>query len=406
MKVLIAVQGTRGDVYPMLALTRFLRRAGHAVHIAAPPDFQNEARATGATFEPLGPNMRELLIESAAALEQGGLPFLRRLREWGRATLEEQFRVLPAAIEGMDFVLSAGPIFAAASAAELHGVPFRFVAYAPAILPSAAHSPAFFPFQARHRWLNRLLWRSAAAILDLTARRELNRARRRLGLREVASLPTQLLSERPLLSVDPPLAAVPGDCLLPFDQIRCLHPLEGPDLPPELESFLEQGPAPIYLGFGSMPDASAGDTTAHFLSAIEQLGCRALISRGWAGLGAGLSAKHVLAIDPVSHARLFPRVALVVHHGGAGTTHTAARAGVPQLVVPHIADQYYFARRVRELGIGPPAISRRTLTTDTLLRRLRTAIEDPSLASRALELGQRLAELGPIEPDLERVFRT
>jgi vancomycin aglycone glucosyltransferase len=404
LNVLIAVQGTHGDVHPMLALARYLLRAGHRVRLAAPPDFAAECNATGAECVVLGPDMHALLAESATALERGGLDLVRRVREWARTTVDEQFRVLPHAVDGMDFVLSAGPVFAAASAAELAHVPFRFVAYAPAMLPAAAHTPAFLPFQTRRRWLNRLLWRSCASVLDLIARREINRARGRLGLREVATLRTQLLSERPLLAADAPLASAPHDCELPFDQIRCLHPFDGDPLPDTLERFLECGPAPIYIGFGSIPDPRPQTTTQKLLTAIERNGCRAILSRGWAGLGDGLLSERVLAIGSVSHARLFPRCALIVHHGGAGTTHTAARAGVPQLLVPHLADQYYFARRVEELGVGRPAIARRKLTADVLLRRWRETLEDGALALRARELGERLAELGPIEPDWHRVF--
>ena len=103
-----------------------------------------------------------------------------------------------------------------------------------------------------------------------------------------------------------------------------------------------------------MPDPDPRTTTDGLLAAIEAIGCRALISRGWAGLGEAALPEHVMVVGSVSHARLFPRVAAVVHHGGAGTTHTAARAGVPQVVVPHLLDQYYFARRVHDLGVAPP----------------------------------------------------
>ena len=146
----------------------------------------------------------------------------------------------------------------------------------------------------------------------------------------------------------------------------------------------------MYVGFGSMTDPDPGATTRALLEALSQIGCRALISRGWAGLADGPLPEGVLAIGPVSHATLFPRLAAVVHHGGAGTTTTAARAGVPQIVVPHIFDQFYWARRVAELGLGPPAPRRSRLTAQPLAESLAATLDNEVLLERARELGERL----------------
>jgi UDP:flavonoid glycosyltransferase YjiC (YdhE family) len=331
---------------------------------------------------------------------------LRAIRAWGEQSLASQFRALPEAFAGMDRVLAAGTILAGASAAELHGVPFRFVAYTPALLPSADHSPAFFPFQMRSRLANRALWWSARALFAVMVRRDLNRARQALGLAPVRNVVRHMLSPRPVLAVDHPIGALPGDCPIPAAQIPCLHPRDGEPLPEKLERFLDAGPAPVFLGFGSMPDPDPATTTERLLSAIDALGCRALISRGWAGLGETALPGNVMAIDTVSHARLFPRTAAVVHHGGAGTTHTAARAGVPQIVIPHVLDQFYFARRVHELGVGPPAIPRKHLSIARLAEALRATLDNEHLADRASELGRRLAALEPVEAHLEPLLES
>jgi vancomycin aglycone glucosyltransferase len=203
----------------------------------------------------------------------------------------------------------------------------------------------------------------------------------------------------PIVAADRPLAPVPADCPFPFRQIRCLHPDECEPLPPKLEAFLEHGDPPVYLGFGSMTDPDPAATTRHLLDALSSLGCRAILDRGWAGLGEGPLPDGVMAIEPVSHAALFPRCAAVVHHGGAGTTHTAARAGVPQLLVPHVLDQFYFAKRVHTLGVGPEAIPRTRLGVERLLETLRAMLDNELLAERARELASELRALGPIEID-------
>jgi vancomycin aglycone glucosyltransferase len=164
--------------------------------------------------------------------------------------------------------------------------------------------------------------------------------------------------------------------------------------PPKLEAFLEQGEPPVYIGFGSMTDPNPRITTRAVLAGVTDAGCRAVLSEGWAGLGGGGLPEHVMVVGSVPHASLFRRVAAVVHHGGAGTTTMAARAGVPQIVVPHVLDQYYWAERVSRLGVG----SLRALRDNELVsenaaalgERLRERIatrEDPALAVLDLPQG-------------------
>ncbi|MGN6677730.1 MAG: glycosyltransferase, partial [Streptosporangiaceae bacterium] len=121
-------------------------------------------------------------------------------------------------------------------------------------------------------------------------------------------------------------------------------------LPAELEAFLDAGPPPVYVGFGSM--RAPEDIARVAIEAIRAQGRRALVARGWAGLAPIDNRGDCFAVGEVNQQALFGRVAAVVHHGGAGTTSTAARAGAPQVVVPQWADQPYFAGRVAELGIG------------------------------------------------------
>jgi UDP:flavonoid glycosyltransferase YjiC (YdhE family) len=404
MKVAIVVEGTRGDVYPMLALGSALMAGGHAVRLCAPPDFESVVVATGAEFVPLGENVRAYLDDMAGALHGGGVAFMREMKRWADLSLAHQFTTLPNATADVDYVIAAGTILLAASVAELHRVPYRYVAYVPAILPSDAHTPAVFPFQVRARWANRLLWRGAAAIVNAMTLGTVNAYRDRLGLAPVNEIVKHALSKRPLVAVDRPLAPMPEDCPVANDQIRCLHPFEGEPLPDDLERFLDAGPPPIYFGFGSMTDPDPARTTERLLDAVTRLGCRAVISRGWAGLGDGPLPDGVMAIDPVSHASLFPRLGAVVHHGGAGTTHTASRAGVPQIVVPHVLDQFYFARRVQALGVAPPPIPRAKLGVARLVATVRDTLENQNLSARAADLARQLADLGPVSPQASAVL--
>jgi UDP:flavonoid glycosyltransferase YjiC (YdhE family) len=123
---------------------------------------------------------------------------------------------------------------------------------------------------------------------------------------------------------------------------------------------------------------------------------------GWGGLQAGELPKHVFGADAIPHDWLFPRVAAVVHHCGAGTTGAGLRAGVPTVGVPHFADQYFWARRIERLGVGPRAIPRRKLTIDRLAQAIRAATDDPGIRDRARALGERVRSEDGVAVAVER----
>jgi vancomycin aglycone glucosyltransferase len=274
--------------------------------------------------------------------------------------------------------------------ATLHRVPYRYLIYCPVMIPSAEHPSMMMAQQTMPHWVNRLSWMATRVFFRLVARDTLAVHRAALGLPHVREVMPYLVGDRPTLTADDTLAPIPSDWPMNVRRIPALQPPPGEPLPAKLESFLAQGPPPVYLGFGSMTDPEPERTTAQLLEALGAVGCRAIVSRGWAGLGGGPLPEGVIEIDSVCHGRLFPRVACVVHHGGAGTTTAAARAGVPQIVVPHLADQYYWGRRVELLGLGPPAIPRRRLSAESLREAIAVTLENEVLAERARDLGGRL----------------
>jgi UDP:flavonoid glycosyltransferase YjiC (YdhE family) len=160
-------------------------------------------------------------------------------------------------------------------------------------------------------------------------------------------------------------------------------------LPRDVEAFLDAGDPPVYIGFGSMPNDDPVVRTEIVAEACATVSRRAVISAGWGGLGGGRTFPHVKSVGPLNHRLLFERVAAVVHHGGAGTTAAAARAGVPQVVVPHFFDQFYWADRVHALGLGPAPLGRHFRAGD-LTSALRSALEDARTKERAVAMAQRL----------------
>jgi UDP:flavonoid glycosyltransferase YjiC (YdhE family) len=392
MRIVLAAEGTRGDAQPLIELGRRLRAAGHGAILCSSPDFAAQAGSRGVPFVACGTSIRDLIAARAAVIERSPVGALLEGIRMFRARFEERLEVLLELARGADLVVGAGAELAASVAAEARGAAYRYVVYCPGMIPSREHAPVFLPWQDLPGWVNRALWPALIRPTVLALRGVIGPARKRLGLAPRRDLYRMMLSARPLLAVDAALACAPADAPFPLDQVAALHPTCGDPLPAKLESFLAMGPPPVYLGFGSMPDADPAATTRTLLEAIARTGRRALIGAGWAALGDGPLPEGVLAIESVSHPMLFPRCAAIVHHGGAGTTTTAARAGVPQVVVPHLADQFYWARRVERLGIAVAAMTRRRLDAAVLAASIREACDNEILAERARDLGVRLRD--------------
>jgi sterol 3beta-glucosyltransferase len=162
--------------------------------------------------------------------------------------------------------------------------------------------------------------------------------------------------------------------------------------PAELTAFIESGEPPIYFGFGSMTNTNPVRVLAMFSEALEHLGARGIVSAGWAGIGASLaSPPRMRIVGYLPHDWLFPKVAVAVHHGGAGTTAAALRAGIPSVVVPHVGDQAVWGRILRRLGVAPRGIPIHRLSADRLERALREALAEGRMRKRAREIAAVLA---------------
>jgi vancomycin aglycone glucosyltransferase len=391
MRILVVACGTRGDFQPMLALALALRRAGHEVLLAATPTFASEAAALGVPFAPVGMDFQQMLARYRSEIDPrrplSAIRLMNRLIPEG--ALAEWQSLLPL-VQGADLAVAAGVALTARSAAEAARVPFRYVAYTPQVLPSAWHPPVMLPLTGTPCWLNRLGWRGIRALYDRILLPTLNELRRGEGLPPVTCVIRHVFAPEPgvsLLAADPELAPAPPDLLVP--QVGAFHLEDSRPLPASVEQFLSEGEPPLYIGFGSMPDTEPERTSQLLAEAARRAGCRALLSSGWAGFGSGSLGSHVQVVGPLSHGQLFPRLAGIVHHGGAGTTAASIRAGVPQVVVPHMLDQFMMAHYVRTAGIGL-SLSRGRLGVERLASALVRLREDASLRARAVHVGEQV----------------
>jgi vancomycin aglycone glucosyltransferase len=200
-----------------------------------------------------------------------------------------------------------------------------------------------------------------------------NTHRTSIGLPALDNVRDHVLTHRPWLASDPVLSPWRPTDLIDVVQTGAWIMPDTRPLPAELEAFLEEGDPPVYVGFGSMAMHTAEDPARAVIEAIRAQGRRVVLARGWANLGPIDNRDDCFAVGEVNQQALFARVAAVVHHGGAGTTTAAACAGAPQVVVPQVADQPYWASRVTELGIGM-AHEGRIPRAESLLTPLRTAL--------------------------------
>jgi sterol 3beta-glucosyltransferase len=155
----------------------------------------------------------------------------------------------------------------------------------------------------------------------------------------------------------------------------------------ELKAFLEAGDPPVYIGFGSMAGRNPEQLARLILEALAKSGQRGLLLTGWGGMRTELVPDNVFVVDSAPHSWLFPRMAAVVHHGGAGTTAEGLRAGVPTVIVPFVFDQPFWGARVKALGLGPDPIPQKNLTADRLAYAIRIAVTDSGMKQRANSYG-------------------
>jgi UDP:flavonoid glycosyltransferase YjiC (YdhE family) len=149
----------------------------------------------------------------------------------------------------------------------------------------------------------------------------------------------------------------------------CYGQIDG-ELNSDLLKFIDSGEPPVYIGFGSVQIENPEEFTKLIVNAVDKAGCRAIVGAGWTGLGNGHINTHVFCVGDTDHGTLFPQLSGIVHHGGSGTTHTAARAGIPQFILPQFYDQYFWGNSIFKNGIGPKSVIPKKMTIKTMANAL------------------------------------
>ena len=398
MRICVVALGTQGDVRPLLAFAAGLRSTGEHVTVATHRYYEPMVAARGLDFEPIEGNPRDIIDSRLGRgwVQTGTNPllFTRYLRALAGSLGQELMVDCYRACRGAEAIVTGLlGYFATCHVAERLQVPLA-AAFLQPVTPSR-HLPSVFfadiraPAPARrgynfasHFLVELMIW----SVL----RREVNRARANvLGLPEVPRLSTfarYLRDNLVLYGFSPTVLSPPADWP---DGVRVTGYWflddTGSDWRPDaaLTRFLQRGAPPVYVGFGSMSGDQEDDLTTIVLTALRRCKLRGVLATGWGGLGAAQLPDDMLMLDWVPHDWLFPRTAAIIHHGGAGTTATGLRCGVPQVIVPFFGDQHFWGQRISELGVGPAPVTRRRLTADRLAAALTEATTDPEVRKRA-----------------------
>jgi len=388
----VVTYGTEGDGRPLAALCAALKAAGHDAVLMGAAASLGAAGPLGVATLALAGDMKgpSDAAGSVAGVVKAGGDFTsttgalaaianRNAEAWTSQVLE--------ASEGADAIVASGlAAFVGLSVAERLKIRAIGAGLIP-ITPTTAFASPFLPPAVVPRLLNRFSHEFVNGMLWRAFRKAINAAR--TSVLNLAPRQANFTDHPMLYGVSPTVLPPPADW--PANARLCGQWIPpAPDwAPPEaLRTFLAAGEPPLYVGFGSMMGFDGGRLVQDLVEAVANR--RAIFNPGWSGVDPARLPANILAIGDTPHDWLFPRTSLVVHHGGSGTTHSAARAGVPSVVVPFAGDQPFWAARLHALGVAPPPVSRRS----DFGRRLAQAIAlagSEDFRTRAVEVGRRMA---------------
>ncbi len=398
MKITICTFGTRGDIQPYLALAVGLQQAGHEVTLAAAQNFAEWIRSYGINAYPVRIDAQAGMQEpefKAAMQSHNLLRQLQGFRHGIDTLMAEALDDCWQAAQDAEFLILGTTAQCGVDIASQRQIPMAFVALQES-LPTRAY-PSFIVQFSLGGGFNILSHTLFLGTIWLIMGKAFSQWRTiRFGLPPWRSMQAMLNTcgfETPwLMGYSPLVLPKPPDWedrhhVTGYWFLDTASNWQPPD---ELAHFLESGPPPIYIGFGSMSDKDPERRTRIALRALELSGQRGVISTGWGGVARVQTSAKVLFVDDVPHSWLFPRMAAVVHHGGAGTTAAGLRAGVPSLITPFMLDQYSWANKVVKLGVGPLMPDAKRLTAEKLAQAIHTAVTDSAMRTRAAAFGEKI----------------
>ncbi len=400
MEITILATGSRGDVQPFVALGVGLQQVGYQVRFVSNAYFEALVGRYGLDFRPLPGDIQAGLQTELGQqyLQSGNL--LAGLKYMTRAVpnwyTHIQRHAWQACRDSECLLYSLIDVYGYDIAQKL-GIPV-IQGHPQSLTPTRAFPMPSLSWPNLNGSLNHLTYLIAEFFAwHLLYRQSINQFRQ-----ETLDLP--VIGFRGTLTVQRQ-QHIPA--LHPFSPTVLPRPTDWPDWvhltgywflpsplgwqpPAELVDFINQGPPPVYVGFGSMANMAAEEMTRLVLQALKLSGQRGILARGWGSLSGVDVPADIFLLEDVPHDWLFPQLAAVVHHGGAGTTASGLRAGRPSVLVPHFQDQLFWGKRVEAMGVGPKPIPRKNLTAKKLAQRIIVATSDRIMQDQTRQIGQQI----------------
>ncbi len=407
MKILITTYGTLGDVQPYVALGKGLLHAGHQVILGTSERFRDFVEGHGLTFGHMDDgllaiidtNQGRTMLENTTNIfdvVKQNIKMGKQIKPLQIAQLRETWELAKSV--NPDFILYHPKTGAAPHIAEKLGIGCALVTPIPLLVPTSEWPFPVLPRVKLGGWYNRLSYTIITALSGIFLGKYIKNFRHDIGLKSSTKfdllkngdghdIPVlHILSEAvlPRPSDWPTSAYMTGYCFL--DREKDWKP------PSDLQDFLDAGPPPVYVGFGSMAGRNPQQLASTVIEALQRAEVRGIVATGWGGLNPGALPDSIMEIESVPHDWLFPRVSAVVHHGGAGTTAAGLRSGRPSVIVPFFGDQPFWGRLVHVLGAGTKPIPRKKLTAEQLAAAIKEAKSNPDLVKKAEEIGGKIRQ--------------
>ncbi|MCD7935701.1 MAG: glycosyltransferase [Tannerellaceae bacterium] len=392
MRILLVTRGSQGDIYPYLSIAAELKKQGHEVMISLPRLFEELAKSFELNYLLQDDDINAMMDGAARTNNKTG-----HLLKWMRRVIDIQFELLTPIVEQYDLLIASNTEFAATSIAEYCGKPVIRTAFAP-FIPGNKIPPPIMPFPKPHPVFKpAFLWKLLNKGTNFTVKKTINKNRlqrgmqpvKNFGLHAVQTSYNFLLFSRHLGSTDSDWNVkwdIGGYCfndLLEYDK----------EDHKQILKFIRQDNRPtLFFTIGSCNDKRRNQFCEWLLHICKTKGYKLIVGSGWSKTGTHLQENDTLFLltRPIPHSLIFPHCAAAIHHGGCGTTHSVARAGIPQFIVPLILDQHYWGYRTHQLGVGPESIKMTRINPSQLEKIVVDLMSNESYKTHAEELGKKI----------------
>ena len=395
LRIVLSTWGTTGDVQPFLALSERLLKVGHEVRVCTSEIYRERFAKCGIDFYPVGVSFTaDRLNQAMDAIAQIKNPFKSTIAIVKEGLLYKADKWYEDCLRGMvgyDLAICHAADVPGQEAAIQNNLPWITVSYWPGFIKTRYEPP--FPIPNLGALSNTLFWNVGEQLIRKRVDPLFNdfissidgEKRECIGLEGMYSPELNLIAASPSVSKPPP-------------DLPKRHKFTGAwfleesdyEISPALQEFLDQGSPPIIITFGSVAGSRNVETTSIFVEAVQHAGQRAVIQTGWGNLEMDNPPENVCFVGYVPHNFLFRQGCCVIHHGGAGTTAAACRAGVPSIVIPHWADQPYWGHTLHKIGVAPKPLHRQDMNPKRLAKRINRVTSSQSMAEKAKALMEKI----------------